>query len=357
MTADTQNMSALLAGLRAAGEETRLRILALLAEGELSVSDLTDILGQSQPRISRHLKLMAEAGLVRRHREGAFAFYRLAEGAGGGLAQWLTARVDGDDPVMSADRNRLVAVRNARAQVAQNYFARMAADWDRLRNLHASDEAVDMAVLAALGDAPLGSVLDLGTGTGRILALLAPLASRAVGVDASHAMLQVARANLELVKTAAGATRTELRQCDIHALPFERNSFDVVIVHQVLHFLDDPARSLKEAAAVLSPGGRLIVVDFAPHEMEFLRSEHAHRRLGFAPGQVAAWLTDAGLDCDLTTEVVAQAGSDASSLTVMLWRGRDVRVQGDFPFRQGEMAIQSGQKMSKQDSAEQRKVA
>ena len=291
---DTQAMSTLLAGLRAAGEETRLRILALLNEGELSVSDLTDILGQSQPRISRHLKLMAEAGLVRRHREGAFAFFRLADGPGGSLAQWLTARVEPGDKVVSADRSRLVAVRDVRAQAAQGYFARIAADWDRLRNLHASDEAVEAAVLTALGDGPLGSVLDLGTGTGRILALLAPRASRAVGVDASHAMLQVARANLERVKTTMPGGRVDLRQGDIHALPFERGSFDVVIVHQVLHFLDDPARALREAAAVIGPGGRLIVVDFAPHELEFLRAEHAHRRLGFAPGQVAEWLGEAG---------------------------------------------------------------
>ena len=330
---DTQAMSTLLAGLRAAGEETRLRILALLAEGELSVSDLTDILGQSQPRISRHLKLMAEAGLVRRHREGAFAFFRLADGSGGELAHWLAARVEMNDPVMSADHSRLVAVRNARAQAAQNYFSRMAADWDRLRNLHASDEAVEAAVQSALGDESLGAVLDLGTGTGRILALLAPRATRAVGVDASHAMLQVARANLEKIKTALPGGRIDLRQGDIHALPFERGSFDVVIVHQVLHFLDDPARALREAAAALAPGGRLIVVDFTPHELEFLRAEHAHRRLGFAPGQVSDWLSEAGLECDMAAEVTSPDGSATSSLTVMLWRGCDRRVQGDFPFR------------------------
>ncbi len=333
----------LLAGLRAAGEETRLRILALLAEGELSVSDLTDILGQSQPRISRHVKLMAEAGLVRRTREGAFAFFRLADGAGGGLAQWLAARLDGSDPVLMADRSRLIAVREARAQAAQNYFSRMAGDWDRLRSLHASDEAVEAGVLAALGGGPLGSVLDLGTGTGRILSLVAPRASRAVGVDASHAMLQVARANLEAAKSAGHHHgRIELRQGDIHALPFERNSFDVVIVHQVLHFLDDPARALRESAAALAPGGQLIVVDFAPHELEFLRSEHAHRRLGFAGGQVAGWLAEAGLDCDLTTAIAATQPQDApptDSLTVMLWRGRDRRAKGDSANRHPRLEV------------------
>ncbi|MGL4727625.1 MAG: ArsR/SmtB family transcription factor, partial [Bosea sp. (in: a-proteobacteria)] len=217
-------MAGFLAGLRAAGEETRLRVLALLAEGELSVSDLTDILGQSQPRISRHLKLMAEAGLIERHREGAFAFFRLADNGSDGIASLIAARLDPLDPVLAADRARLAGVRSQRDQSAQSYFARIAAEWDRVRSLHVPDEAVEAAVLKAIGDKPLGAVLDLGTGTGRMLSLIAPRAARAVGVDASHAMLQVARANLDKVKSAAG--RIELRQGDIYALPFERGSFD-----------------------------------------------------------------------------------------------------------------------------------
>lgn len=305
----------LLAGLRAAGEETRLRIVALLAEGELSVSDLTDILGQSQPRISRHLKLLTEAGLVRRSREGAWAFFRLDEtGVGGALAAWL----DRADPVLAADRERLAAVRVMRADAAQGYFASVARDWDRLRSLHAPDEAVEAAVKAAAGEGRGEALLDLGTGTGRMLQTIAPGFARAVGVDANHAMLAVARANLE----KAGLSRVELRQGDIYALPFARGSFDLVIVHQVLHFLDDPGRAIREAAAMLSPGGRLIVVDFAPHELEFLRSEHAHRRLGFTHAQIAGWFTEAGLACDFTDEIGA-AGAEPGKLTVMLWRGQD----------------------------------
>ncbi len=332
---DLQSLNALLAGLRAAGEETRVRILALLGEGELSVSDLTDILGQSQPRISRHLKLMAEAGLVRRQREGAWAFFRLNDGTAGGLlAQSLTAFLDPSDAVLTADRERLQSVRAVRAQAAQAYFARMAKEWDALRALHVSDEAVEAAVLVAAGQGPIGRMLDLGTGTGRILEHLAPLASRAVGVDASHAMLAVARANLE----RAGLARVELRQGDVHALPFGRNSFDLVIVHQVLHFLDDPARAIREAAATLAPGGRLIVVDFAPHDLEVLRSEHAHRRLGFASDQMASWFREAGLDCDLSEMVRAGEGG-TGRLKVMLWRGRDVRIQGDLPLRRPELEV------------------
>lgn len=325
----------LLAALRAAGEETRLRILALLAEGELSVSDLTDILGQSQPRISRHLKLLAEAGLVRRSREGAWAFFRLDEAdAGGAFATGLAGWLDPGDPALSADRERLAAVRAARTEAAQGYFARVAGDWDRLRSLHVSDEAVEAAVAAAVGEGAPGALLDLGTGTGRMLEKIAPLFGRAVGVDANHAMLAVARANLE----KAGLSRVELRQGDINALPFPRGAFDCVIIHQVLHFLDDPGRALREAAAMLSPGGRLLVVDFAPHEMEFLRSEHAHRRLGFARAQIAGWLTDAGLVCDLADEITA-AGGGAGQLSVMLWRGRDGRRQVDRPLRESRFEV------------------
>ncbi len=325
----------LLAALRAAGEETRLRILTLLSEGELSVSDLTDILGQSQPRISRHLKLLAEAGLVRRSREGAWAFFRLDEtGAGGAFAASLATWLDRSDPVLTADRERLAAVRGTRAEAAQAYFASVARDWDRLRSLHVPDEAVEAAVVAAVGKGTPGSMLDLGTGTGRMLERIAPKFGRAVGVDANHAMLAVARANLE----AAGLARVELRQGDIYALPFPRGSFDLVVIHQVLHFLDDPGRAVREAAAMLAPGGRLIVVDFAPHEMEFLRTEHAHRRLGFSRAQIAGWFAESGLACDLSEEITL-AGGGSGQLPVMLWRGCDRRVQSDPMPRQTNLEV------------------
>jgi len=325
----------LLAGLRAAGEETRLRILSLLSQGELSVSDLTDILGQSQPRISRHLKLLAEAGLVRRSREGAWAFFRLDEtGAGGAFAATLAAWLDPSDPVLAADRERLAAVRASRADAAQTYFASVARDWDRLRSLHVPDEAVETAVAAAAAEGARGALLDLGTGTGRMLQKIAPSFGRAVGVDANHAMLAVARANLE----KAGLARVELRQGDIYALPFARGTFDLVVIHQVLHFLDDPGRAIREAAAMLQPGGRLIAVDFAPHEMEFLRTEHAHRRLGFAPAQIAGWLSEAGLACDLAEEIRV-AGAASNQLTVMLWRGQDRRRPAVKSLRQTKLEV------------------
>jgi SAM-dependent methyltransferase len=242
-----------LAVLRAAAEETRLRILALLAEGELSVSDLTDILGQSQPRISRHLKLLVESGLIERHREGAWAFFRLREAAAGFV-----------EPLIR-------------------------------------------------------HVVDLGTGTGKMLALLAPRAGRATGLDSSHAMLSVARANLE----RAGLPRVDLRQGDLHAPPFGRAGFDLVVLHQVLHYLDDPARALREAARLVAPGGRLLVVDFAPHAQEHLRETQAHRRLGFAADQVTGWLVQAGLGRVESRDLAPDDGTE-HPLTVTLWLAQDI---------------------------------
>jgi ArsR family transcriptional regulator len=321
------NLDDALTALKAAGEETRLRILALLREGELSVSDLTDILGQSQPRISRHLKLLVEAGLVERHREGAWAFFRLADNAAGAMLRPVLGGVDSGDRRVAADRDRLAAVRAQRAETALSHFARIAPEWDRLRSLHVPEEAVEAAILEALGAKPIRSLVDLGTGTGRMLQLLAPRASRVVGLDASHAMLSVARANLE----RAGLTGIELRQADIYAPPLVRESFDLVLIHQVLHYLDDPARALAQAARMVAPGGRLVVVDFAPHGLEFLRDSEGHRRLGFARDQVAGWLEEAGLSSALFREL-APPSAGADKLTVSIWLGEDRRVVTDWPL-------------------------
>lgn len=312
--------------MRAAAEETRLRILVLLAEGELSVSDLTDILGQSQPRISRHLKVLAEAGLIERHREGAWAFFRIADGTGSGFLQPLLDALDRQDPRLAEDQDRLLAVRARRALAAQAFFARLAPRWDELRSLHASESAVEEAVRDAVGSGTIGTLLDLGTGTGRMLQLLAPLADRAVGLDASHAMLSVARANLARARVG----RVELRQGDIHAPPLPREGFDLVVMHQVLHYLDDPSRALAQAARLVAPGGRLLVVDFAPHGLEFLRESQAHRRLGFSGEQVSAWFDEAGLSTEIARHL-APPRPDGGQLTVSLWLGRDRRPAATLP--------------------------
>jgi len=309
--------------LRAVAEGTRLRILALLAEAELTVSDLTEILRQSQPRISRHLKLLAEANLIERHREGAWAFFRLSEtGDSSGVARMIVERLDPADPVIARDRERLAAVREARAAAAQAYFREHAAEWDRIRKLHAADEAVEQAIIKALGDKPFRSLLDLGTGTGRMLELFGPQIERGLGIDMSLDMLLLARARLE----RAGLRHCSVRQGDIYDLSLPRDSFDVIIIHQVLHYLDDGARAIREAARVLAPSGRLLIVDFAPHELEFLREEHAHRRLGFAPETMSQWLAATGLDVTMHKSIAPERGTEGK-IAVSLWLAQDRRVR------------------------------
>jgi ubiquinone/menaquinone biosynthesis C-methylase UbiE len=323
----------MLADLEAAGEETRLRILCLLDEAELTVSELVAILGQSQPRVSRHLKLLVEAGLAARQREGAWAFFRLAD-EGGAFARDLVRRLDPVDPVLSADRGRLEVARETRRRQAAAYFAERAADWDQIRALHAPEERVEAALLSMIGDKPYRTLLDLGTGTGRMLELLAPRAARAVGVDQSAAMLALARSRID----QAGLRHVSLRQGDIYAAPIERDSYDLVIIHQVLHFLDDPARALGEAARALRPGGRVAVVDFAAHDQEFLRADFAHRRLGFAVKEIEAYLAAAGL-VDVRSKLVPPGANESGKLTVALWLAEDPRVISDaFPKSDVEFA-------------------
>jgi ubiquinone/menaquinone biosynthesis C-methylase UbiE/DNA-binding transcriptional ArsR family regulator len=320
MNTELLTFSGLTTTLKAAGEATRLRILALLAEAELTVSDLTEILRQSQPRLSRHLRLLAEAGLVERFREGSWAFFRLGERASSAeIARALIARLDLDDPVIARDRERLTAVRAVRAATAQNYFRRHAAEWDRIRKLHIADAAVEDAIRAALADKPIRSLLDLGTGTGRMLELFANDIERGLGLDLSLDMLSLARARLD----RSGLKHCSVRQGDIYDLALPKDSFDVVIIHQVLHFLDDSGRAIREAACVLRPGGRLLVVDFAPHDLEFLREEHAHRRLGFTSEMMTQWLEAAGLD--VLRQQTFPPGPEGK-IAVSLWLARDPRI-------------------------------
>ena len=299
-----------------------MRVLALLGQAELTVKDLTAILAQSQPRISRHLKLLTEAGLVERHPEGAWVFYRLTDdGAAGRLARDLCRLADAGDAVLARDRERLHQLKQEQSEQARGYFSANAGDWDTIRALHVAENKVESAMLAALGGKQFECLLDLGTGTGRLLELFAPLYRRGVGVDASTAMLAVARANLD----RAGIGHAQVRLGDIYNLALPRNAFDVVTIHQVLHYLDDPERAIAEASRVLRPGGRLLVVDFAPHELEFLRERHAHRRLGFGHEPMAQWVGSAGLDLDKVLDLPA-GGRASDKLTVTLWLARDPRM-------------------------------
>jgi ubiquinone/menaquinone biosynthesis C-methylase UbiE len=305
----------LLAALRAAAEPTRLRLLALCAEGELTVSELTEILGQSQPRVSRHLKLLCEAGLLDRFREASWVFYRLAERArGGASARLLVELLPAGDATLALDRERLAQIKRQRAEQAAAYFRANAAHWDRIRSLYVAEHEVEAALAGLLPQHGVRDLLDIGTGTGRMLEIFAPQVERAVGIDLSREMLAVARVNLE---------RSERRNCsvrhgDMYQLPLPGASFDAVIIHQVLHYAERPGQVIAEAARVLRPGGHLVVVDFAPHDLEFLRSEHAHRRLGFTDAEITGWCRAAALEPGAVRHLPGEP------LTVSLWPSRRV---------------------------------
>jgi ubiquinone/menaquinone biosynthesis C-methylase UbiE len=303
-------LDSLLSGLRAAGEPTRLRLLALTARAELSVTELTQILGQSQPRVSRHLKLLCDAGLLERLREGTSAYYRIAQtGASAELARTLVSLIPPGDPALAGDLARLDGIRRSRAAAAADYFRANAARWDEIRSLYVPEREVEEAMKRLIGRGEIGHLLDVGTGTGRILEVFAQAAERATGIDLSREMLAVARSNLE----RANRANCGVRHADMYSLPFPESVMDAVVVHQVLHFAEDPGAAVAEGARVLAPGGRLVVVDFAPHEVERLRSDHAHRRLGFADAEVTGWCKVAGL------EVAEIQHLPGDPLTVTLW--------------------------------------
>jgi len=319
----TTGLSLLVQQLRAAGELTRTRILALLAKGELSVGELAQVLGQSQPRLSRHLKFLTAAGLADRLPEGAWVFYRLpTEGKARALVDVLNAALDQDDPVIRRDFERLDEIKAGRLSAANQYFSRVAEDWDRLRALHYSEADIEQAVLAAAGKGPFDLVVDFGTGTGRMLALFAERARRVEGIDLSHQMLTVARSNLETAKAA----NASVRYGDATSAPYGDGSADLVIIHQVLHFLDDPGRALVEAARLLKPGGRLLVVDFAPHEQEQFRTEHSHRHLGISETDFARWAERAGLSVRVSKTF--KAPDSEKGVAVTLWTADAAQAAG-----------------------------
>jgi ArsR family transcriptional regulator len=299
---------------QALADPSRLRILVLLRSMELSVGELAQLLVQSQPRVSRHVRILADAGLVERRKEGSWVFLMLADGDRAqpifeAIEQWGGAEAAAQ---FAADVARLEAVRADRAEAAARYFAAHAETWDSIRSLHVAESEVEQAIEAALGDEPIGRLVDIGTGTGRMIELFGPRAQSAIGVDRSSEMLRLARVKLE----ASGLRGASLRQGDMYALPLADASADVVILHQVLHFAHSPAQAISEAARLLSDGGRLLIVDFAPHEREELRESDAHARLGFADAAMTALLEGAGLVAEPSRHL---AGGE---LTVSLWLAR-----------------------------------
>lgn len=303
--------------LRAAGEPTRLRLLSLLAGEELSVMEMSRILDQSQPRVSRHLKLMTDAGLIERFPDGARVYYRLSHDAQARRLIDTVLDILAED-AGEADHRRLDEVRKDREEAAASYFEQVAPQWDRLRSLYVSESAVEAALEQAVGPGPFERVVDLGTGSGRMLTLFGKKAKMSVGLDLSQNMLNIARTNV----TKAGVEQVELRHGDIFATRLPAASADLVIVHQVLHYLSDPSAAVAEASRLVSPGGRLVIIDFAPHDFEHMREAHQHRRLGFADSEINGWLLDGGL----TPSAPIALPHDAEGLTVTIWTA-ERRVQ------------------------------
>ncbi|TZG27969.1 ArsR/SmtB family transcription factor [Sphingomonas montanisoli] len=298
---------------RALADPTRLRIFQLLRAMELSIGELAQVLGQSQPRVSRHVKILADAGLTDRRKEGSWVFLGLGDGD---RVAPLVAALDawtgeGEDAWVVADRARLAAVRADRASAAARYFADHAEEWDAIRSLHVPESKVEARIVKLLDGSPIGRLVDIGTGTGRMIELLGPNAQSALGIDRSPEMLRLARAKF----AEEGLSQAELRQGDMYALPLGDGAADVVILHQVLHFAQQPAAAIAEAARLLDAGGRLLIVDFASHDREELRTRDAHARLGFDDDQLRGWFEAAGLSL---VDVDALVGD---ALTVKLWLG------------------------------------
>jgi ArsR family transcriptional regulator len=329
--------------LKAAAEPTRLRILLLLAGGDLNVKDLTRILGQSQPRISRHLKLLTDAGVIERAREGSWVYFQLSsDPILEPLVRGLVTRVDSEDPVIARDRARADQLKAERERAAQTYFRSHAAEWDRIRALHVGEQEVEAAMTAMLAERPPADLLvDLGTGTGRMLQLFAGRFRRAIGYDANTEMLAYARSKLG----AAGLTEAQVRHGDIYDVQLADGSADVVVMHQVLHFLTDPGAAVREAARLLAPAGRLLIVDFAPHDLDYLRDQFAHERLGFSRAAIDQLMTEAGLAPAGYRELAPKSHkSDGDDrLTVSVWIGTKKTARAVAAKRhkstQGEKAV------------------
>jgi ubiquinone/menaquinone biosynthesis C-methylase UbiE len=316
------SMDELLAALRAVAETTRLRLLVLCARGELTVSELAQILGQSQPRVSRHLKLLCDAGLLDRFREGSWVFYRLSSGsAASALSRHLVAACGAADETIVLDLQRLAVAKHQRAELAAAYFRENAAQWHRIRSLYVDELEVEAVLSEIVAAREPHDLLDIGTGTGRMIEILGPQVGRALGIDQSREMLAVARVNLE----RAGLANSSVRLGDMYQLPLADGSFDAAVIHQVLHYADRPAAAIAEAARVLRPNGMLVVVDFAPHALEFLRGEHAHRRLGFADPDVDEWCRAAGLEPDPARRL------PGDPLTVTIWTARRPAIPDQIP--------------------------
>ncbi len=314
-----KNLETLLDVLKAIGEPTRLRILALCLNGELSVNELCEILGQSQPRTSRHLKLLVDAQILEKIPEGNSIFHRLSQTSkGSDIAKHIATLIPADDEELLQDQKRLEKIKMERAAIASRYFELNASNWNTMRTLHIDEAEVEKAITTLIPPSQVGTLLDVGTGTGRILEIYGPHTTSSEGIDQSRPMLSLARTTIEQNKIP----NCRVRQGDMYNLPYSAGSFDTILFHQVLHFADDPAQAISEAARALLPGGKILIVDFAPHTIESLRKAHAHRRLGFSEQEI----NDLFKASDLIPHPTQHLEGDP--LTVSLWLAQSAPSTG-----------------------------
>ncbi len=335
-------MDSLLNIMRALADPTRLRIALLIRQLELSVGEVVQILGQSQPRVSRHIRILHEAGIAQRRKEGSWVFLRCGEHLTNGNMDSLFAMTDGSEArIVQRDLAKLTEVRTARAKMAEAYFALHASEWDDLRSLHVAESQVETAMMQILDVAPLGNVLDVGTGTGRMIELFSGRAARFTAIDNNAEMLRVARAKLPAL--TSGTDQIEIKLGDFNSLPLADASFDTILFHQVLHYAQEPERVIAEAARVLAPSGRILIADFAAHDNEELRSVHAHARLGFTDDTIARAFAACGLHMAHHTTL------DGGALTVKIWLGQKNTNQSEIPASGSKLAEDLGSDIQRLD--------
>ncbi len=277
--------------LKTLGHTERLRILALLSRGELTVSELVQILKLSQPRVTQYIISLETAGIIERLKEGSWVFSRISRGneAVSAIVATTLATLPQNNPVMQQDLKRLEDVRAERSKAAEAFFASVANDRSQLGDEYLPQADIEAKMRELLGAGPFDYMVDLGTGTGRMLEVFSDRILRGSGIDNNAQMLKVARSKL------AAREHIAVRQGDLLAAPLADGVADLVSLHQVLHYLEDPQEAITEAARLLTPGGQLLIVDYEDHDRDEFRTDYAHRRLGFSDTDMRNWLSAAGL--------------------------------------------------------------
>jgi DNA-binding transcriptional ArsR family regulator len=273
--------------LKAISEPTRFRLVRLCAQGELTVSELMRIVGQSQPRVSRHLKLLQDAGILERFREQHWVFYRVAQEEHYQLlVSGLIKQIEKNETIIQLDQSRLIELQAARATLSETFIETELPDWLRLHEYHGDTARFESAVQDALAEKTVGHLLDVATGTGRMLKIVGPLASSGVGIDLSKKMVTVARS----VLAESGLAHLTVRQEDMYQMRFAARHFDTITIDQVLYFATNPDALIKETARVLKYGGRLLVVAFTAS-----KTAKTPPSVGIELSDIQQWIESAGL--------------------------------------------------------------